>query len=176
MGPAPGAEGGGEGGDAGAGGAAATPFACFLCRDRFRAPVVTTACGHAFCEACASGRYAGGEPSCAVCGKQTHGIFNGAAKLEARLRAAGRLVEATAEQQHDEGRRGAPVTAARGGGGGGGGGWAAEEEEGEEAAVEAREQQQQQPTAGDGSATTTTTTTAPLARAGVGAAAGLRDQ
>ena len=60
------------------------PFACHICRGDFTAPVVTT-CGHYFCERCATARYGAGDPYCAVCGKQTHGIFNVSARLVARL-------------------------------------------------------------------------------------------
>jgi RING finger protein 113A len=48
------------------------PFACFLCRGPFVAPVVTL-CGHVFCSACALGRR---EPTCAVCSADLAGIFN----------------------------------------------------------------------------------------------------
>lgn len=55
------------------------PFACFICREPFKNPVVTS-CGHYFCGSCAlehnrTNKY------CAVCDKQTHGIFNVARKL-----------------------------------------------------------------------------------------------
>lgn len=69
-----------EGGEAGATSgaaapAAALPTACFICRGPFKSPSVQTRCGHCFCEACALAR-ARTDPSCAVCGKATHGIFN----------------------------------------------------------------------------------------------------
>jgi hypothetical protein len=63
------------------------PFACHICRAPFVAPVVT-ACGHYFCEACALARFRT-DPSCAVCGKATQGLFNAAHKLAAKLRAVG---------------------------------------------------------------------------------------
>jgi RING finger protein 113A len=62
------------------------PFACHLCREAFRSPVQTQ-CGHYFCEECAVKHYAT-SPLCAVCGKQTHGLFNpNPVKLLAKLRA-----------------------------------------------------------------------------------------
>lgn len=65
------------------------PFACFICRSGFVDPVQTQ-CGHYFCEGCALGRYKD-DHTCAACSKPTHGIFNAAPKLNAKLRAAGRL-------------------------------------------------------------------------------------
>jgi len=55
------------------------PFACHLCREGFSDPVVTL-CGHFFCRTCA---VEGSKRSsrCAVCNKQTYGVFNKARKL-----------------------------------------------------------------------------------------------
>jgi len=55
------------------------PFACHLCREGFVDPVVSL-CGHFFCRSCA---VEGSKRSsrCAVCNKQTHGVFNKARKL-----------------------------------------------------------------------------------------------
>ncbi|CAM9998677.1 unnamed protein product, partial [Laminaria digitata] len=44
------------------------PFACVICRQGFRDPVVTN-CGHYFCEKCAQDNYKT-NPRCAACGKQ----------------------------------------------------------------------------------------------------------
>lgn len=44
------------------------PFACVICRQGFRDPVVTN-CGHYFCEQCAQEQYKT-NPRCAACGKQ----------------------------------------------------------------------------------------------------------
>lgn len=60
------------------------PFACFLCRQPFRSPIQTQ-CGHYFCESCAVARHRS-NPLCGMCGKATHGIFNAAPKLTARLK------------------------------------------------------------------------------------------
>ena len=59
------------------------PFACVICKGPYKDPVVTR-CGHYFCEACALGRYKR-DPSCAVCGSGTGGVFNGARKLAGLL-------------------------------------------------------------------------------------------
>ncbi|XP_006881625.1 PREDICTED: RING finger protein 113A-like [Elephantulus edwardii] len=59
------------------------PFKCFICRQTFQNPVVTK-CRHYFCESCAL-RHFRRTPRCYVCDQQTHGIFNPAPKLMARL-------------------------------------------------------------------------------------------
>lgn len=56
------------------------PFACFICRDDFKDPVITQ-CGHHFCAECALKRNKTVSTKCAVCGKQTLGIVNKARKL-----------------------------------------------------------------------------------------------
>lgn len=60
------------------------PFACFICRDDFKSPVMTL-CGHYFCEDCALSRMEK-EGTCAVCRKQMRGTFNAAPKLVAKLK------------------------------------------------------------------------------------------
>jgi RING finger protein 113A len=57
------------------------PFACFICRGPFADPVQTL-CGHYFCGPCARNR---ASSKCAVCEKQTSGVFNRAEKLIKRL-------------------------------------------------------------------------------------------
>lgn len=67
------------------------PFKCVICKNDYKTPVVTK-CGHYFCEACALRRYTGGarpdgkkkrkEPSCAICGGRTDGVFNVAKNLQ----------------------------------------------------------------------------------------------
>ncbi|KAH6855269.1 hypothetical protein B0I37DRAFT_364381 [Chaetomium sp. MPI-CAGE-AT-0009] len=59
------------------------PFACIICREPYRAPVVTR-CGHYFCEGCALKRYRK-DPSCAACGAGTNGVFNAAKRLQKLL-------------------------------------------------------------------------------------------
>ncbi|KAI9759066.1 MAG: RNA-splicing factor [Candelina submexicana] len=59
------------------------PFACFICKKPYTNPIVTK-CGHYFCEACALQRYRK-NPSCAICGAGTGGVFNGAKNLRRLL-------------------------------------------------------------------------------------------
>lgn len=84
------------------------PFACIICREGYKHPVVAR-CGHYFCEACALGRYRK-DPSCAACGSGTGGVFNvakGLKKLLDRKREAAakrreRAIEAGEEVSEDE--------------------------------------------------------------------------
>ncbi|KFY89326.1 hypothetical protein V500_05800 [Pseudogymnoascus sp. VKM F-4518 (FW-2643)] len=84
------------------------PFACIICREGYKHPIVTR-CGHYFCEACALGRYRK-DPSCAACGSGTGGVFNvakGLKKLLDRKREAAakrreRAIEAGEEVSEDE--------------------------------------------------------------------------
>lgn len=55
------------------------PFACHLCRQGFTDPVVTL-CTHYFCQKCAID-HSKKSAKCAICEKQTFGIFNKARKL-----------------------------------------------------------------------------------------------
>jgi RING finger protein 113A len=55
------------------------PFACHICREGFTDPVVTL-CSHYFCQKCAID-HSKKSAKCAVCDKQTFGIFNKARKL-----------------------------------------------------------------------------------------------
>jgi len=55
------------------------PFACFLCRESFTNPIVTS-CGHYFCSACII-EASKTNTKCPVCDKQTFGVFNKAKKL-----------------------------------------------------------------------------------------------
>lgn len=59
------------------------PFKCFICRQTFQNPVVTK-CRHYFCERCALQHYRT-TPRCYVCDQQTHGVFNPAKDLIAKL-------------------------------------------------------------------------------------------
>nr|XP_004649472.1 E3 ubiquitin-protein ligase RNF113A [Jaculus jaculus] len=59
------------------------PFKCFICRQTFQNPVVTK-CKHYFCERCALQHYRT-TPRCYVCDQQTHGVFNPAKDLIAKL-------------------------------------------------------------------------------------------
>jgi len=64
------------------------PFACFICRGRFSAPVVTL-CEHYFCEDCAVARMRK-EATCAVCKTELRGTLNTAHRLVAKLAKEGR--------------------------------------------------------------------------------------
>lgn len=60
------------------------PFACHICREPFKNPVVTK-CEHYFCESCALESYKKNN-KCPVCMAPTQGIFNVAHKLIAKLK------------------------------------------------------------------------------------------
>ncbi|KAI9206797.1 uncharacterized protein BJ171DRAFT_409418, partial [Polychytrium aggregatum] len=59
------------------------PFACLICREPFKDPVVTK-CGHYFCELCAIKNHKK-SPKCFMCGASTNGVFNVARELKAKL-------------------------------------------------------------------------------------------
>ena len=61
------------------------PFACHLCREPFKNPVVT-ACGHYFCEACIMNRVRHESEQCPICGRDTGSVFNQPTKLLAKKR------------------------------------------------------------------------------------------
>lgn len=62
------------------------PFACYLCREAFKDPVVTS-CGHFFCQACILEHVRNDEKgSCPICKKDTHGVFNQPTKLISKKR------------------------------------------------------------------------------------------
>ena len=61
------------------------PFACIICKEPYKMPVVTK-CGHYFCERCAMTRYMKEKKkTCANCGVDTNGTFNVARKLKELL-------------------------------------------------------------------------------------------
>jgi RING finger protein 113A len=61
------------------------PFACFLCRESFKDPVVTN-CGHYFCEKCIMERVKTETSKCPVCSKDTHSVFHQPTKLLSKKR------------------------------------------------------------------------------------------
>lgn len=63
------------------------PFACYICRGPFSDPVVTS-CNHYFCEKCIMSKF-GENPSCPICSKDTHGVFNFPQKLMMKKRRLG---------------------------------------------------------------------------------------
>jgi RING finger protein 113A len=73
------------------------PFACFICREDFKSPVVST-CGHYFCRDCAMNSYKT-DPKCKACSKPTFGVFNRALKLEKKLAATAALKASAAEEK-----------------------------------------------------------------------------
>ncbi|PBP16881.1 hypothetical protein BUE80_DR012280 [Diplocarpon rosae] len=84
------------------------PFACVICKKNYKDPIITK-CGHYFCESCALKRYRK-DPSCAICGAGTGGVFNVARNLKKllekkRARAARRrekAIEAGDEVSEDD--------------------------------------------------------------------------
>ena len=56
------------------------PFACFLCRDYFKNPVVTV-CNHYFCESCIMNHVREESDACPICSHDTGSVFNCPAKL-----------------------------------------------------------------------------------------------
>ncbi|KAI4730996.1 hypothetical protein E4T49_01141 [Aureobasidium sp. EXF-10728] len=61
------------------------PFACIICKQPYKSPVVTK-CNHYFCEACALKRHKSkGGKQCANCGADTGGTFNVAKNLRKLL-------------------------------------------------------------------------------------------
>lgn len=77
------------------------PFACFICRESFKNPVVTK-CKHYFCEACALKHYKKSK-RCYVCGVQTNGMFNPAKELIKKIKAMkDDEKEKTQEEEEDD--------------------------------------------------------------------------
>ncbi|KAI8822421.1 uncharacterized protein EV422DRAFT_490283, partial [Fimicolochytrium jonesii] len=60
------------------------PFACVICREEFKEPVVTK-CDHYFCESCALKHHAK-SIKCFICGQPTQGLFKPAAHLQAKIK------------------------------------------------------------------------------------------
>ena len=65
------------------------PFACHVCREYFKAPIVTN-CGHYFCHECIMDHFLQGvsrgatEALCPICQKDTHSVFHEPVKLLAK--------------------------------------------------------------------------------------------
>ncbi|KAI7874487.1 hypothetical protein K492DRAFT_137807 [Lichtheimia hyalospora FSU 10163] len=60
------------------------PFACLICREEFKNPVVTK-CNHYFCEQCAINNHKK-SPKCYACGASTGGVFDTAKKMLEKLK------------------------------------------------------------------------------------------
>ena len=79
------------------------PFACFLCREAFTDPAVTS-CGHYFCRTCIHNQVKD-STTCPICNKETHGVLNEPTKLLSKKRKlAGR--DASWKEYMDACRRG----------------------------------------------------------------------
>jgi RING finger protein 113A len=78
------------------------PFACIICKESYKHPVVTT-CGHYFCEKCALQRYKK-TPTCAACSAGTAGVFNGAKNLQKLLDRKKKREERLKEEEEKEAR------------------------------------------------------------------------
>jgi RING finger protein 113A len=77
------------------------PFKCVICKDDYKIPIITK-CGHYFCEKCAIDRYRRKNPSCAICGKRTDGVFNGAKGLQKKLDLAREREEERKKKEEEE--------------------------------------------------------------------------
>jgi len=60
------------------------PFACFLCRQHFKDPIVTN-CQHYFCQDCIL-KHVKNTETCPICQKDMYGVFNQPTKLIAKRR------------------------------------------------------------------------------------------
>lgn len=78
------------------------PFACMICRQSFKEPVVTK-CGHYFCESCALKQFAKSS-KCFVCHSATMGVFNAAKDLKQRLAARKEKMEAKEKEAKEAAR------------------------------------------------------------------------
>jgi len=75
------------------------PWACFICRQPFKNPVVTV-CKHYFCEKCALDHYNGGkQPKCYICNEPTNGVFNTAREIVNKMK---KQAEKAKEKSEDE--------------------------------------------------------------------------
>ena len=79
------------------------PFACIICKEPYKMPVVTK-CGHYFCERCAMTRYMKEKKrGCANCGADTNGTFNVARKLKDLLEKKRRRAEERKREAREKG-------------------------------------------------------------------------
>lgn len=73
------------------------PYACHICREHFKDPVVTN-CLHYFCEACIMNHVRTVSEACPICNKDTGSVFN----LPTKLIAKKRKVLGSATSQEDD--------------------------------------------------------------------------
>ncbi|KAF9402516.1 hypothetical protein BGZ94_004891, partial [Podila epigama] len=90
------------------------PFACLICREEFKHPVVTK-CNHYFCEKCALKRYAK-TPKCAACQTPTGGLFNAVSKdfMKKVAERKAKIEDAARRRAEDDAAAEAAVAAAQG--------------------------------------------------------------
>ncbi|KAJ3015414.1 hypothetical protein HKX48_004601 [Thoreauomyces humboldtii] len=67
------------------------PFACVICRNEFKDPIVTR-CEHYFCESCALKQHSK-SIKCFICGTATQGLFKPAKDLQAKIKEKKRRTE-----------------------------------------------------------------------------------
>lgn len=77
------------------------PFKCVICKDDYKSPIQTK-CGHYFCEKCAVERYKKKNPGCAICGRRTDGVFNGAKGFQKKLDRAREREEERRKKEEEE--------------------------------------------------------------------------
>jgi RING finger protein 113A len=77
------------------------PFACYLCREHFKDPVVSN-CMHYFCQDCIMQHVRNTSESCPICSKDMHGVFNQPRLLLAKKRRALGSKNAAAENSWEE--------------------------------------------------------------------------
>ena len=77
------------------------PFACHLCREYFKNPVVTN-CNHYFCENCIMNHVRTTSEQCPICSKETGSVFNQPTKLMAKKRKVLGISKAKAENSWEE--------------------------------------------------------------------------
>lgn len=75
------------------------PFACYICRNPFKKPVVTK-CKHYFCETCALKHYKK-TTKCFVCGAQTNGVFNPAKDILKKIEEKKQAAETDGQQLNE---------------------------------------------------------------------------
>jgi RING finger protein 113A len=77
------------------------PFACHICRDYFKNPVVTT-CQHYFCEDCVMNHARTVSPNCPICSLDMGSVFNQPTKLIAKKRKVLGIANANADDSWEE--------------------------------------------------------------------------
>ncbi|XP_065179123.1 E3 ubiquitin-protein ligase RNF113A-like [Sycon ciliatum] len=76
------------------------PFACFVCRDPFKDPIITK-CGHYFCERCMLDHHKKVGSRCPICQSATQGIYNPAKELIKHIKKRQAEAKEAGEQEDD---------------------------------------------------------------------------